>query len=139
MYKRRRVIYYRATLPRVPALEVDELSESLLSFGALCCSVEDADRGTPSEVEMFDEPRGRAWASNTVIALFADEESLADALAAANSALGRTLPVAVDNALDQDWEAAVRAEYRPVEIADGLWIGPPWCERPAPPAVSVVL
>ena len=29
-------------------------------------------------------------------------------------------------ALDADWEAAIRAQYKPLKVADGLWVVPEW-------------
>jgi ribosomal protein L11 methyltransferase len=35
--------------------------------------------------------------------------------------------ISVEAVRAQDWEAAIKASYQPVEVASGLWIVPTWC------------
>jgi ribosomal protein L11 methyltransferase len=149
----------RVRLLRVPGADVDALSDVLLGCGALSVSVEDAAAGTASESALYLEniaasgPGGaNTWTLCVVTALFTDLPAWHDAAAEASSALGgrdllsdNAADVALDNALDEDWEAAIKAEYRPTQVTPGsesskaVWIIPDWCTPPDPSAVNIIL
>jgi ribosomal protein L11 methyltransferase len=149
----------RVRLLRVPGADVDALSDVLLGCGALSVSVEDAAAGTASESALYLEniaasgPGGATtWNVCVVTALFTDLAAWHDAAAEASSALGgrdllsdNAADVALDNALDEDWEAAIKAEYRPTQVTPGsesskaVWIIPDWCTSPDPSAVNIIL
>jgi ribosomal protein L11 methyltransferase len=151
----------RVCLLRVSGADVDALSDALLGAGALSVSVEDAAAGTADESALYLEtiaaagPGGATtWRDCHVTALFTDLAAWEDAAPEASAALaGRDLSagaghVALDNALDADWEAAIRAEYRPTCVTPGggahatgkaVWIIPDWCTPPDPSAVNIIL
>ena len=139
-------------LLRVAGADVEPLSDVLLGCGALSVSVEDAAAGTEAEVALYRENQEATWQRCHVAALFADADAWADARDAAAAALGRDLSdasadVAFEEALDADWEAAIRDSYQPMQLLDaaagpggrGLWIVPDWCVPPDASAVNIVL
>ena len=145
----------RVRLLRVAGADVDPLSDVLLGCGALSVSVEDASAGTASEVALYRENGENAtWQACHVAALFTDAAAWADARDAASAALGgRDLSdsapdLAFEEALDADWEAAIRDSYRPMQLLDAatgpqgraLWIVPDWVATPPDPdAINLVL
>lgn len=82
----------------------------------------------PDGVErpIFDaHDSGRSlWDTCAVEAYFPPESDVRAALLAASEALGRPLEYAAEAVLTQDWVDAIRAEYRPVEACDGVWVVP---------------
>jgi ribosomal protein L11 methyltransferase len=144
----------RVRLLGVAGADVDPLSDVLLGCGALSVSVEDASAGTASEVALYRENGDATWTACHVAALFTDASAWADARDAASLALnGRDLSdsapgVAFEEALDADWEAAIRDSYQPTQLLDAatgpqgraLWIVPDWVASPPDPdAINLVL
>ena len=144
----------RVRLLRVAGADVEALSDVLLGCGALSVSVEDAAAGTEAEVALYRENRQDTWQRCHVAALFADADAWADARDAAAAALGgrdlsdASADVAFEEALDADWEAAIRDSYQPMQLLDAasgpggraLWIVPDWVATPPDAAaVNIVL
>jgi ribosomal protein L11 methyltransferase len=72
-------------------------------------------------------------------ALFATEESLAAALDGM-AAEARVLPPhETYEVADTDWVRATQAQFAPLQIADGFWIVPSWCEPVDPAAINLAL
>ena len=139
----------RVRIRDVPGAEVEALEDVLLGEGALSVAVDDERAGTAQEVAVFHEPGTpqsllSSWAQARVTALFADTESWEAARPSAERALGgRSLgAVEVEQALDDDWEASMRATYTTVQVTPTLRVVPFWPgETPeaAAPAVTTVL
>lgn len=57
------------------------------------------------------------------------QEDMQAAIAHSAAAADITSPLDTSTAgvFDEDWEASVRASYKPLQMADGLWIVPDWC------------
>ncbi|MDR1648391.1 MAG: 50S ribosomal protein L11 methyltransferase [Zoogloeaceae bacterium] len=130
------------------AAHADPLCDALLEAGALSASVEDADANTPDEQPRFGEPgmenvaEGLAgWARSRVVALFAEDAPIRQALEEAAAALG--LPQTPDFALarveEENWVQKTQAQFEPIQISSRLWIVPSWREAPDPGAINLAL
>jgi len=122
----------------------EPLSDALMEAGALSVDVSDADAGTPGERPIFDEPGGApalAWARARVIALFAADAHVAEAMAAAfiDTGLAATTAYEVGRVEDEDWVRLTQAQFTPQEVAPRLWIVPTWHTPPDPAATNIVL
>jgi len=134
----------RCTISGLAGDEVNDLADILLSFGASSTSISEhrAD-GEPEQEIMVDgkwTPK-QLWDRCSLTALFPVEHDVAGTLRAARDALGREqdLEASVEEVLDEEWEAAIRASYKPFEVESGLWVVPQWCEAPDPAATNVLL
>ncbi|CAK9237805.1 unnamed protein product [Sphagnum troendelagicum] len=107
----------------------DAFMEALLCFGAGSCSIEDAHLGAPQEQE------------SRITALFPAGEDVAEALAMAADSVGLTeMPqYEVVNTEEIDWVQQVQCQFKPIEVAKGLWIVPKWSTPPDPEALNVML
>jgi len=124
--------------------EVDALEDALLGSGALSSSTEDADAGSDSEpfyhVPGSPAASGSPWARCLVTALFSDNDAWQAARPAAERALGRSLhDVALDEALDDDWQAAVRQSYQALQVTPRIWVVPQWQSPPDAQALNIML
>lgn len=132
----------RVRIPSVAGEEVDALEDALLGSGALSVTAEDAEAGSARETPLYHSPGAPAvrWRRSTLSALFMDVEEWAAARPACVRALGGREPAEeLSQALDADWEAAVRASYTPVRLAPGLWVVPSWAAPPEPAALNVLV
>lgn len=122
----------------------ERLSDALMEAGALSVDVSDADAGTDRERPIFDEPGGApapGWLRARVTALFSVTFDVPQALAAAFSAMGATVPAryAVERVEDEDWVRRTQAQFTPQQITSRLWVVPTWHEAPDASAINVVL
>ncbi|CAG1007822.1 Ribosomal protein L11 methyltransferase [Burkholderiales bacterium] len=118
-------------------------SDALIEAGALSVGVSDPAAGTPGESPVYAEPgepvAGR-WAVSRVDAMFADGADIDRMLSDAARAAGEPLPPHETREFaDRDWVRATQSQFGPIEIGDGLWIVPSWCEPPSPDAVVLRL
>lgn len=61
-------------------------------------------------------------------ALFSAEHDLAGLRSLLLEAGARTLEI--EHLPEQDWLAASREAWQPMDMGDGIWVGPGWCEPP---------
>jgi ribosomal protein L11 methyltransferase len=116
--------------------------DELLESGALSIDVADAQAGTPEESALFDEPGltvAPSWPVSRVTALFATKEGLAEALAGIAARGSALPPYETGQVADTDWVRATQAQFAPLQIADGFWIVPSWCEPKDPTAINLAL
>ena len=115
-------------ITRVDGSNVGELQDVLLSLGATCCSVEDADLGTERETELYagdDE----VWHSCDVTAMFASGVDIDAVMADAVDILGvKAIEYVVETIPDNDWVNVVMDSFVPIKVSDGLWIVPEWAK-----------
>ena len=129
--------------------DVEALEDVLLGEGALSVAVDDERAGTAEEVAVYHEPGTpqsllSGWAQARVTALFTDTESWEAARPSAERALGgRSLSdVETEQALDDDWEASMKATYTTVQVTPTLRVVPFWpgeAQETVPPGVATVL
>ncbi|KAH8951502.1 hypothetical protein BDL97_09G030700 [Sphagnum fallax] len=126
----------------------DAFMEALMCFGAGSCSIEDAHLGAPQEQEIFSDgpvpwtgDKRQLWNESRITALFPAGEDVAEALAMAADSVGLTeMPqYEVVNTEEIDWVQQVQWQFKPIEVAKGLWIVPKWSTPPDPEALNVML
>lgn len=114
--------------------QAEALSDALLEAGGLSVSVEDADFGTEDERPLFGEPGTepdvQAWERNRVVVLLADGVDPAQMLEQALAETGLDSALIEDWSLrdvpDADWVRLTQSQFRPIHIAQRLWIVPSW-------------
>lgn len=123
----------RFTLEREAA---EAFADTLLEWGALSVSVEDAQAGTQAEKPLFGEPGAEPglWELCEVNALFADGDEALAALKECADALETALPEhRITPVEDIDWVRANRDQFQPIQISGRIWIVPSWhADTPLP-------
>jgi ribosomal protein L11 methyltransferase len=117
----------------------ERLADALIAAGALSVDVADALAGSPTEMALYDESGGSPlWSVNRFTVLFPEgcdtERALAEAAAALDIA---SLPHVVETVADRDWVRSTQHQFRPLQVGEGLWIVPTWCEPVQPQAINV--
>lgn len=134
---------FRQAVFEIPGADAERLGDALVEAGALSVDVADADAGTPDERAAFDEPgeAARSWRRCLVTALFGADADLEAALRTACAATGLPYPTALQASVveDQDWVRLTRSQFKPIQIAERLWIVPSWESAPHPDAVNLRL
>ena len=115
-------------ITRVDGSNVGELQDVLLSLGATCCSVEDADLGTERETELYAGD-DKVWRSCDITAMFASGVDIDAVMADAVDILGvKAIEYVVETIPDNDWVNVVMDSFVPIKVSDGLWIVPEWAK-----------
>jgi ribosomal protein L11 methyltransferase len=121
----------------IPGTLAEDLGDLLLAEGATSVSVEEyRPDGAPEEKIFANDPSSeglkRVWERCSVISYFPPDFKNPDAVAVeAAAALGLSTSDSCrtrEHVRAQDWEAAIKESYQPVEVAQGLWIVPTWCD-----------
>ena len=122
---------------RASERDVDAVADALTGGGALSVSIESATEA--QRLQGAREPVA-LWDENLVTALFSADTNAEDVIGALQKTLGiDRLPYETDRLDGADWERTWRAQFRPLQIADNLWITPSWHQPPDPAAINVVL
>lgn len=118
---------------------VEPLSAVLLEQGALGIEVvDDTTRAMPGRATVVTR---RA----TLVAPFSPEPGLESRVVAALGSVAqhfdeaRDIEVTWTNLEAEDWNAAFKAEWKPLPITEKVWVVPSWIEDFVPPAGAVVL
>jgi ribosomal protein L11 methyltransferase len=117
-------------------------SDALLEAGALSVDLSDAGADSEAESPLYGEPGEPAmlWPHPRLDALFASDADVDAALRDASVRVGSTPPAHQRIAVaEQDWVRETQRQFAPIEIADGFWIVPSWCEAPDPRAINLKL
>jgi ribosomal protein L11 methyltransferase len=120
-----------------PESHVEHLSDALEALDALSVSVEDADAQTDAEQALFGEPGmpppKEGWQRSRLLALFAEEKQIQDALGIleAQDFFADCQVLSTTEVADQDWVRLTQSQFTPVEITPDFWIVPTWHEPPA--------
>ena len=130
-------------ITRIDGGNVGELSDVLLSLGATCCSVEDADLGTDKETELYAGD-DKVWHSCDVTTMFAAGTDIDAVMGDAQDILNVNIEYAIETIPDNDWVNVVMDSFVPIKVGEGLWIVPEWAKElpegeDATDALSVVL
>jgi len=152
--------YLTSIILNVPGEIAGDFSDVLIGEGAASCSVEDANRGTASEQEMFHrgslagerafyfrEPEEGDWLSSqgmweqsVLIALFPQDVDIEETVATASRILGIVPPsYEVKGVVDEDWVQKVKDAFICVEVADDMWVVPTWLEPVDTAAINILL
>jgi ribosomal protein L11 methyltransferase len=120
------------------ASELDSTEDILLSLGAIAITLNDA----------YDEPlyeplpgETPVWQESIVTGLFENGCTLESL----HTGLALNLPSHIHQTLqtstlqDQDWIAAYKKHFKPIQCDDNLWIVPSWSKAPDPTALNITL
>ncbi len=113
------------------------LENLLLDNGALSITLEDAADQPILEPELNQTP---VWDELVLTALFdaaADTDTLMQNLA---YTYPQALPAyRIEILEDKDWVREWMTHYKPIEMADNLWVCPSWSKPPKPTATNIML
>ena len=120
------------------------ISDALLDAGAYSVDVTDAEAGTRREAPIFGEPGSETdvgFGLNRVVALFADDDDVNDAVARAMAASGFTLKpdLRISEVQEQDWVRLTQSQFDPIRVSQKLWIVPSWHEVPDTSVLNIIL
>eukprot|EP00884_Botryococcus_braunii_P006524 jgi/Botrbrau1/15873/Bobra.40_1s0057.1 len=133
---------YVCKMAQVPGSAVDALGEALMELGALAVTVEESREGGSPEQPIFGDGRSlKVWDRCTVSAMFGSDRGVEDAVRSACQLAGleETPSYQLDEVVDRQWVESIKASYRALEVAEGVWIVPTWCEAPQPSAANIVM
>lgn len=119
--------------------EAQHLSDALEESGAVSVSIEGADAEPIFETDWNDARP--VWKQARVVALFAEQADIAQALAMTATLLGLAEPPPhkTETLADQDWVRAWMDRWQPMRFGANLWVVPSWLTPPDPQAVNLVL
>jgi len=128
----------------VPGPDVDHLSESLFSVGAISVDVTDADEGSAKEKAIFAEP-GQifelSWNANRVVALFDSDVDVTKVIKNLEEFVNvsQLSDYQVRTVEDQDWVRLTQKQFDPIQVTDRIRITPSWSDVGVPSDVEIVL
>jgi ribosomal protein L11 methyltransferase len=127
----------------VGAAQAEGWADALLEAGALAVDLSDPGAGTPAESPLYGEPDvfdAGLWPIARVDATFAAGCDVDAVLRAATQAVGRPLPAYEQRPVaERDWVRDSQSQFAPIEVGEGFWIVPTWCEPPDPSAINLAL
>jgi ribosomal protein L11 methyltransferase len=128
----------------VPGPDVDHLSESLFSVGAISVDVTDADEGSAKEKAIFAEPGEifeLSWNANRVIALFDSDVDVTKVIKNLEEFVNvsQLSDYQVRTVEDQDWVRLTQKQFDPIQVTDRIRITPSWSDVGVPSDVEIVL
>lgn len=128
----------------VPGPDVDHLSESLFSVGAISVDVTDADEGSAKEKAIFAEPGEifeLSWNANRVVALFDSDLDVTKVIKNLEEFVNvsQLSDYQVRTVEDQDWVRLTQKQFDPIQVTDRIRITPSWSDVGVPSDVEIVL
>jgi len=128
----------------VPGPDVDHLSESLFSVGAISIDVTDADEGSAKEKAIFAEPGEifeLSWNANRVVALFDSDVDVTKVIKNLEEFVNvsQLSDYQVRTVEDQDWVRLTQKQFDPIQVTDRIRITPSWSDVGVPSDVEIVL
>ncbi len=128
----------------VPGPDVDHLSESLFSVGAISVDVTDADEGSAKEKAIFAEPGEifeLSWNANRVVALFDSDVDVTQVIKNLEEFVNvsQLSDYQVRTVEDQDWVRLTQKQFDPIQVTDRIRITPSWSDVGVPSDVEIVL
>ena len=128
----------------VPGPDVDHLSESLFSVGAISIDVTDADEGSTKEKAIFAEPGEifeLSWNANRVVALFVSDVDVTKVIKNLEEFVNvsQLSDYQVRTVEDQDWVRLTQKQFDPIQVTDRIRITPSWSDVGVPSDVEIVL
>jgi len=118
--------------------EIDATEDILLSLGALCLTLGDA-----QDEPIYEPPPGETpfWSHTTITGLFEQSKNIE----ALFDDLVRLLPTHQVASIrkyelqDQQWERAFLDQFQPIKFGDNLWVCPSWHQPPDAQACNIIL
>jgi ribosomal protein L11 methyltransferase len=128
----------------VPGPDVDHLSESLFSVGAISVDVTDADEGSAKEKAIFAEPGEifeLSWNANRVVALFDSDVDVTKVIKNLEEFVNvsQLSDYQVRTVEDQDWVRLTQKQFDPIQVTVRIRITPSWSDVGVPSDVEIVL
>ena len=128
----------------VPGPDVDHLSESLFSVGAISVDVTDADEGSAKEKAIFAEPGEifeLSWNANRVVALFDSDVDVTKVIKNLEEFVNvsQLSDYQVRTVEDQDWVRLTQKQFDPIQVTDRIRITPSWSDVGVPSDVEIVM
>ena len=121
----------------IPSEQIERFEDALLSLGALCITLQDAQDEPIFEPELGTAP---LWSQTKLTALFDLEHDLKKVLTAlAEQFSEMTLTYEIEALADQVWERAWLQYFKPIQFGERLWICPTGYDIPDPEAVNIML
>lgn len=119
--------------------DAQRLSEALAEAGALAVSLEGADSEPIFEKDWNDDRP--VWKRARVMALFAEDADIAQAVAMTAVLLGlaEAPRYKTETVADQDWVRVWMDRWQPLCFGANLWVVPSWLMPPDPNAVNLIL
>lgn len=128
---------------KIGSEHADELSDHLLTLGALSVDVHDAEEGTEQEQPLFGEPgepSDQLWRQIEITALFVESCNLDVIKQEIADITGTTVSnYILQQVAEQDWVRLTQQQFEPIRISPRLWIVPSWHELSDPAAINLRL
>jgi len=122
-----------------PHHDAQRLSDALEEAGALAVSLEAGNDEPIFETDWGATPQ--VWRQTRVVALFAEDADITEAMAMTATLLGLTEPppYRAESVADQDWVRVWMDRWQPMCFGTNLWVVPSWLAPPDPEAVNLIL
>lgn len=122
----------------VPRQQVEMVESAMLESGALSCTYQDA-----ADTPIHEPAPGTAplWPDVIVTGIYAQatDPDIATHLLRACVSSFTDAEITAEVLHDTDWERAWMEDFKPVKIADQLWVVPTFCDPPDAAAVNIAL
>ena len=117
--------------------------DAFLESGALSVDVTDPAAGTPAEQPLYgasERTPAPPWPRCRMTVLLRAASEVEGIWAAAAGIVQEPVPpYSIEPVADADWVRQTQAQFRPIRVADRLWIVPSWCEPVDPAAINIRL
>ena len=126
----------------VDAAEAGRFGDSLIEFGALSVTTEDALAGTPAESPLYDEPGETGSWTRLRMQVLCDDGTDGKALLRRAGRATRIAPpvaITIEPVADQDWVRNSQSQFEPIHASARIWVVPTWHDAPDPSAINIVL
>ena len=116
--------------------DCDEISDLLITLGALSVSVEDALAESDHEQPIFGEPGMptdlQSWPCSKVVVLLDQAINCADFWQefCRQEPRFESALIELRELSDRDWVSETQRQFTPLQIANRLWVGPHWTSPP---------
>lgn len=115
---------------------VEEWSDILLETGACAITLHDKEKQAIFEPIPGDLP---LWEQVQIIALYTDDVDVKLVTTQLQEQLGEKISLDIETIADQDWQNTWKADLKPMQFGNNLWICPSWCDIPDPNAINIIL
>jgi ribosomal protein L11 methyltransferase len=117
---------------------VEEISEALVSVGAISVTWQDAENQPLYEPPLNSTP---IWKQTQVIGLFEENTNSSQLQAQLQAVLApKSLPPCqIQTLADQDWNRVWMDDFHPMQFGERVWICPSWQKPPNPQAVNIFI
>ncbi len=115
---------------------VEEWSDIILTTGASAVTLHDKDKQAIFEPLPGDSP---LWEQVQIIGLYDANINIDLIKEQLYEHLDKNIVLQVETIAEQDWQNTWKADLKPMQFGNKLWICPSWCEIPEPNAINIIL